>query len=219
MKKIFVSVLAISAFALSAGAQTVNNSTPAPAMNKEHKEWNHQHKGMGMKELNLTQDQKDQLKANREEYRKQLMAINKDESQTVKEMRDKKYALKQEQKAKFLNILTPDQKAKLNQLKQQRQQKHEEMAAKRLDKMKTNLNLTDDQVAQIKSQQESIHSKMKSIKENQSLDRVSKKEQLQALRTESKENFKKILTPDQLNKLEQMKKDRMEKFQHHTNPA
>jgi protein CpxP len=93
------------------------------------------------------------------------------------------------------------------------------MAAKRLDKMKTNLNLTDDQVAQIKNQQQDMHTKMQAIMEDQNLSRVDKKQQLEALRTQSKESFKKILTPDQLNKMEEMKKERMEKFQDHTNPS
>jgi Spy/CpxP family protein refolding chaperone len=209
MKKILVSLLAIAAFTFSAAAQTTDNSTANK--NNPHKEWKLHHKGMGMDQLNLTQSQKDQLKASHENYRKQMQELNKNESITVKEFRDKKYALKKQQKTDFLALLTPDQKTKLGQLKQQRQQQHEIIAAKKLDKMKLKLNLTDDQVAQIKANRENIHAKIKAIKENDNLSRTEKKEQLETLRTEKKDSFKKILTPDQLNKLEEMKKNRMDK--------
>jgi Spy/CpxP family protein refolding chaperone len=213
MKKAFLSLVIASSLAFSAGAQTTNTTT-APADKMNHaKEWHH-HKGMEMmKQLNLTQDQKNQLKASRDDYRKQLQELNKNENITVKEFRDKKYALKQQQKATFLSILTPDQKTKLEQLKQQREQQHEAMAAKHLDKMKMQLNLSDDQVAQIKAQRQSMHEKLEAIKDNQNLSRTEKKEQLEALRTENKESFKKILTPDQLNKMDELKKERMQKFQ------
>jgi len=211
MKKIFVSLLAISAFAFSAGAQTPDNGAPNNSM-PQHKEWNHGHRGgMDWKQLNLTQTQKDQLKAYREEYKKKLQELDKNESITVKESRDGHYALRQEQKQKFLSVLTPDQKAQLDQMKQQRQQQHEAMAAKKLDRMKVILDLTDDQVAQIKAQREEIHAKIKAIREDQNLGREDKKEKLEAIRNENKDSFKKILTPTQLNKLEELKKDRMDR--------
>src|ERR1700753_3776027 len=105
MKKIFVSLLAIAAVTFSAAAQTTDNSTAKK--DNQHKDWKQHHKGMG-DQLNLTQAQKDQLKASRENYRKQLQELNKNESITVKEFRDKKYALKKQQKADFLAVLTPD---------------------------------------------------------------------------------------------------------------
>ena len=213
MKKIIGSLLIISAFAFSANAQTASNNTSNTTV-PAHNQWHHHHKRMDMmKQLNLTPDQQHQLKAYHKNYREQMQALNKNESITVKEFRDKKYALHQDEKAKFLSLLTSDQKNKLDQLKQQRQQQHEAMAAKRLDKMKTKLSLSDNQVAQIKSQMQDIHSKMKAIKDDQSLGRLEKKQQLEALKSESKENFKKILTPDQLNKMEELKKERMQKFQ------
>jgi Spy/CpxP family protein refolding chaperone len=207
MKKIIASLVMITSFAFAANAQ--NTDTAWHNKMNAHNE-HHGHKGM-MSQLNLTEDQKTQLKAYNEEFRKQEQELNKNESITVKEFRDKKYALKQERKAKFESLLTPEQKEKLKQLKLQHQQQHEMMAAKRLDKMKMKLGLSDDQVAQLKAQQKEMHDKLMAIKENENLSRTDKKEQLEALRTESKDNFKKILTPDQLNKMEEFRKNRMEK--------
>ena len=79
------------------------------------------------------------------------MELNKNENITVKESRDKKEALRKEQKEKMLAILTPEQKTKLEQLKKDREVKREAMTSKRLDKMKTKLNLSDDQMAKIKA--------------------------------------------------------------------
>jgi len=205
MKKILTGLVLTMAFTFSAAAQ---NAAPQ-TKNKtsfNHTKGNHHH-GVSS-QLNLTQDQKNQLKANREAYKKQLDELNKNENITVKEFRDKKYALKKEQKQKFMALLTPEQKTKLQQLKQQKEQDRQAKADMKLSKMKTKLGLTDDQVAQIKDQRKTMHDKLKAIKENDNLSRTEKKEQLEALKTESKDSFKKILTPDQLNKMEEMKKAR-----------
>jgi Spy/CpxP family protein refolding chaperone len=108
MKKIVAVLLAFAGFIFSASAQ----ETP------ETKGFHHQHKhGMMMKELNLTADQQQQLKANRDSYQKQWMDLNKNENITVKESRDKKAELRKQQKEKMMTILTPEQKTKLEQLK------------------------------------------------------------------------------------------------------
>lgn len=204
MKKIVAVMLAFAGFIFSASAQET------PKMKRFH----HQHKhGMMMKELNLTADQQQQLKANRDSYQKQWMELNKNETITVKESRDKKAALRKEQKEKMMTILTPEQKTKLEQLKKEREVKHEAMAAKRLDKMKTKLNLSDDQFAKIKAGSETIHAKAKAIRENDQLSRTEKKEQLMALKAETQTNLKSILTPEQISKIEELKKNRIEKRQ------
>jgi Spy/CpxP family protein refolding chaperone len=204
MKKIVAGMLALASFIFSANAQET------PKMKRFH----HQHKhGMMMKELNLTADQQQQLKANRDSYQKQWLELNKNENITVKESRDKKDALRKEQKEKMAAILTPEQKNKLEQLKKDREVKREAMAAKRLDKMKTKLNLSDDQVAKIKSGSEAIHAKAKAIREDDKLSRTEKKEKLMALKAETQTNLKSILTPEQISKIEELKKNRMEKWQ------
>lgn len=197
-------MLAFASFIFSASAQ------------EQRKIKHHQHhsaNGMMMKELILTQSQKEQIKASHDGYKKQLMELNKNEGITVKEARDKKEALRKEHKDKMMALLTPEQKDKLIQLKKDGAVKHEAMAAKRLDKMKANLNLSDAQVAKIKAAKETTHAQLKAIKENEQLSRTEKKEQLMALKEQNKNSFKNILTPEQLSKMEEIKKMRMEKRQ------
>lgn len=202
MKKIVAVVLVFASFIYSASAQEIRKMT------------RHQHaNGMMMKDLNLSQSQKEQIKASHDSYQKQLIELNKNENLTVKEARDKKQALRKAQKEKMMSLLTTDQKNKLIQLKKDIEVKHEAMALKRLDKMKATLNLSDDQVSKIKATKEAERSQFKSIKENDQLSRTEKKEQLIALKKQNKNSSKDILTPEQLSKMEEMKKMRTEKKQ------
>jgi len=82
--------------------------------------------------------------------------------------------------------------------------------AARMDKMKGKLNLSDKQVAALKSQRETMMAKLKAIKEDDKMDRVTKKDKLVALKTQMKEDRKKIFTADQLKQMEDLKKARTE---------
>jgi Spy/CpxP family protein refolding chaperone len=202
MKKIVTVVLAFASFIFCANAQDIS----------ERKHPKHPHNNeMMIKELNLSSAQKEQMKANYESYKKQLMELNKNEGITVKEARDKKAALRKEHKEKMRSLLTAEQKNKLVQVKKDREARHEMMAAKKLEKLKTSLNLSDEQVAKINSYRKAIHTRLKAIHENEQLTRTEKKEQMTALKEENKNSFKNVLTSEQLGKMEEMKKSRVEK--------
>src|SRR5437868_4406849 len=202
MKSIVVTLFAISTLAFSASAQEKREMKPGhmPGMKGHH------HGMMMMKELNLTEAQKQQVKANREEFRKNMQKLNKNENITVKEMRNRKEAMMKDQKAKMEALLTPEQKTKMEQLKAEHKARAEERFSKHLDKMKTELNLTDAQVTALKANREAMQAKFKAIKENNSLTREQRKEQIEALKTEAKEQHKKIFTEEQQKKMEEMKK-------------
>jgi Spy/CpxP family protein refolding chaperone len=209
MKKTFLTLLAFSAITISAIAQQQQIQPIDPV---KHTQCDRSHKhGMDMQALNLTADQKAKLKAYNQSFRTQMDSLRKNENITVKQSRDQEYALRQQRKANFESILTADQKAKLKQLKDDRMAQHDSTMSRHLDRMKTKLGLTDEQVAQIKAQHDAIREKIIAIRNNDNLTREQKEEQLSSIKNERKDAFKKILTPDQLNKLEQMKKARMEK--------
>ena len=177
---------------------------------KHHDQMKHQH-GMMLKQLNLTDAQKAIMKANHEAFRQKMQDLDKNESITVKEFRDKRAVLLKEQKAKMDGLLTLDQKNKMAQLKTEQKIKRDEHFTKHLDKMKSNLGLTVDQVAKLKAQRESMQSRLKAIKENEALTRLQKRDQLMALKTESKEMHKNIFTEEQRKKMEEMKKKHLER--------
>ena len=102
---------------------------------------------------------------------KKMRELNKKENITVKEMRDRKAAILKERKTKMDGLLTAELKNKIANLKAEQKLKKEEHYAKRMDKMKTHLNLTDDQVSKLKAQRSNIHIKAENIKNNESLSR------------------------------------------------
>jgi periplasmic protein CpxP/Spy len=69
--------------------------------------------------------------------------------------------------------------------------------------------LNDEQAAKMKTLRSNMFTQMKSIHENNSLSGEQKHEQMKALVLQQKEQLKTVLTPGQLQQLENMKK------QHH----
>jgi hypothetical protein len=195
MKRLIMTAIAFTLVAFTANAQ----------LERKTKHSKHQRHD-AMKQLNLSEDQKKQAGTIKQEYRLKMQELNKNESITVKESRDRKETMRKEQKSRVLGMLTTAQKQQLEQLKQDKKARKEAHFTKKLDKMKTNLQLSDDQLAKMKAGRESMKSRVKSIKENQVIDRVQRKEQLMALKNERKAQMDNILTAEQKEKLKEMKK-------------
>lgn len=192
MKKIFIAAAALLMSTAALQAQTKDDA-------KTH------HKGFQgrqqMSGLNLNDDQKKQVKELNESYHKQFADLKKNTSMSVGDFRTKSAALRKEQHEKMQSILTPEQK---NQLAAQRKVmagRMKEGQAKRFDKMKTQLGLTDEQSRKLKESQEGVQTKIKSIREDKSLTDDQKKEQVKAVFKQQKEQFKSVLTPEQLEKM------------------
>jgi len=81
---------------------------------------------------------------------------------TVKEQRDRKATLLKEQKNNMQSLLTPEQKDKMAQLKANDKVKADQHYAARLNKTKAKLNLSDKQVATMKTQRADMMAKLKS---------------------------------------------------------
>ncbi len=201
MKRLVMSVAVI--------AVTITAVTAQPAIkahaDKNRQNQEHHKKSNAYEHLNLTEDQKAQIKANRADFKKQMKALNSNESQTVKQLRDQRAAFAKTQKGKIESVLTSEQKAKVADMKTKGIARHQERSAKHLDKMKQELSLSDNQVTAIRKNQEATKQKLKAIKENDQLDRVSKKEQLKTMKTEMKQNLDNVLTQEQKLKLESRK--------------
>src|SRR5450432_1909940 len=101
MKKIVIGMFALASCIFSANAQERGNM----------KQYKHHH-GMGMmlKGITLSAAQKEQMKANREITKNQLVELNKNEDITVREYKARKAAILKSQKEQMEKLLTPDQK-------------------------------------------------------------------------------------------------------------
>jgi len=210
MKKI-LSILAITAISFSVTAQekkeTPRQNNPS---HQQHMRHGGKHHGQMMKNLDLTDAQKVQMKANREEYKNKMQLLKQDQNITMKEFNEKKEALHKEQKAKMLALLTPEQKNKMAEMKATQEKQREASYNKHFEEMKIKLALTEDQAAKLKSQHETTIANMKALRENEKLSMEEKKQQMKAIKESSKEQRKNILTADQLKKLEEMHKNKME---------
>src|SRR5687768_1861491 len=210
MKKIVLSLLIL---ALAAGVNAQEG------VKKRDHEKSKRHHGMMTEKLNLSEDQKAKMKTLNVDFRNKMTELEKNENMSVKEWKSKKEALRNEHKAKIQGLLTADQKAQLDKMKSERKSMHKEGAKgkserhmqkgdsqARMEKMKTELGLNDDQVAKLEQNRTDMAHKMKAIREDKSLDEAKKKEQMKELMKAQKESMKSILTKDQLNKLEERRK-------------
>ena len=208
MKKLFTICAALSiigaAFAQQPQKPCDNNK---PADKNEHR----MGKPRGQhpfQELNLSDEQKQKIKGLRDEYSKKMADLQSNDKQALGDFKKKSAALRKEEKEKIEAVLTPEQKAKLDDMKKKGEEERKERAAKHLDKLKTKLNLSDDQVAKIKANDEDVQAKIKAIHENDKLLPEQKKDQSEQLRSQQREFFKSILTPEQQAKMDAIKDDK-----------
>ena len=80
----------------------------------------------------------------------------------------------------------------------------------RLDSLAKQLNLTDDQKAKVKTILQTEFDKMKALRENQSLSREDRRDQMMSIRKSTDDAIKAVLNPDQLKKFEEMQSKMME---------
>lgn len=130
--------------------------------------------------LQLTEAQKLQLKSLHEEYQKKRLAV-----------------------------YTPEQKARLEQFQKERSSKMKERGktmAHRSKKGPMVSNLTEQQKATMKNLRAKNQQEAAVIKANTALSDADKKTKLKALHTAQREEMRKILTPEQLQELNQRAK-------------
>jgi hypothetical protein len=153
------------------------------------------------------------------EQRKQVAAINKENRQksadlfnndnlTLKQYKAGLLALQKDRKAKMEGLLTQQQKDARAASARRRSENMQVMAAAHLERMKLRLDLTDDQVAKIRSGEENLHVQMKTLHENDNLLPQQKREQMRGLAEKHRDLVKSVLTTEQQTKFEQMMRRR-----------
>jgi hypothetical protein len=197
MKKILIGAIATTlCFSTLFAQKKEKNNHPA----------HNQQAGKRLKELNLSATQKEQVKAARQNTEKQLAELKKNDQQTVKDFKASKDAILQSQKDQVSGILTDEQKNQLAQNKPNDRQG--DNAGKNIGKMKEKLGLSEQQVTQIKANRDADQAKIKAVKENSQLSNSEKKEQLKVIKKDQENNLAQILSPEQISKMEQSRKNR-----------
>lgn len=100
--KLLSIVMILFSLSVNADAQTKHNK-------KEKKEM--------MKSLNLSKQQKDQLKASHKATKQEMVAIKKNSSLSEAQKKEKMQQLHKEKKEKLETILTPEQKARMKEFR------------------------------------------------------------------------------------------------------
>ncbi|NKB70841.1 MAG: hypothetical protein GKR89_27540 [Candidatus Latescibacteria bacterium] len=168
----------------------------------------HGHKGGGDKgrlgeALNLSDDQKAQLQTMRQEARQEMEARRENGQRPTREEME---AFRQQRHDALAAILTPEQLQQLEDIKAERGQRGGK-GRRGGDKGRLGeaLNLSDDQKAQLQTIRQEARQEMKARLE--SGERPSR-EEMEAFRQQRREAFEGILTPEQLQQLEDIKAER-----------
>lgn len=207
MKKLLLSAFTVIAISLSVAAQdTASAKRQDNKSLKSAYKAGRQDKRDKIKALNLSKDQRKEMKENREEYKTKIAVVENDQSLTEAQRNEKKDALKKEQKSNTQALLTPDQKARMSAARKTDRQEKNENSEKRTEELKTKLSLTNEQVMQMKALNVRNHKKMKDIRNDNSLDEAAKNKKMEEIKVSSEERRRAILTADQLKKMDDMKK-------------
>ncbi len=159
--------------------------------------------GKMAKDLNLSEDQKAQLKKVRQEYGEKIKAIKDNDKLTQGDARKQIEALHEAQKAASDKVFTAEQKAKMKEMQEHRRGRMKEEAAANVARMQVRLGLSEAQVAKVKEQQASMQSKMQALRNNKDLSKEQKKAQVESLMKAHKANMASILTPEQQQKMQE----------------
>lgn len=165
-----------------------------------------QHRKAIVKDLNLTTEQKSKMKSINQDYKSKMMDLKSDDNITRGDFKGKMKKLQDARKSETQAVLSVEQQ---NKIKESKEIKKEEIKNKRKDrgeKIKSELNLTDDQQTTLKTNRKAMHAEIKTVKDNVALTKDEKREKIKTLKEKQKETMKTVLTPDQVQKLKDLKK-------------
>jgi len=198
MKKILALSFVFTAFVFASQAQVQRQS-------KGIQKTGSHHKGNKMEGLNLTESQKADIKIIREEQKAQLETL-KSSGQSQADMDKQRKAIMETYKGKIQNVLTAEQ---IEKMKEQRMNKKEDKIQKG-EKLKQDLNLSNDQAAKMQSINANTKAKLQEIRSNTTLTKEQKKEQIKALHQQAVTDRKSILNEEQIKKMDERNKENMQ---------
>jgi Spy/CpxP family protein refolding chaperone len=202
MKKAIFGIALVTCIAFGASAQDQSNGLSDHP--KRHHRGNKMEK---LEQLNLTDQQKTELKTINEDYKSQMTDLKKSEDKiTVTEWKSKMAGIRKDHHEKVQNVLTDEQKASLKNMRKEHGRKFRQDKHNKFERMKKELNLTDEQAAAVEKNMIESTKKMKAVHDDKSLTEDQKKEQFKTLHNQQQEGLKSILTPDQWKKMQELKK-------------
>jgi len=147
--------------------------------------------------LQLTVEQKKQLRAIRTDARDRAAIIRHDQNLTMEQKAAKLRELRKSTREQRKGVFTPEQREQMKA-----------MRAGRRGRMANELGLTTEQRSKVKETVQSARQQRKSVLNDSSLSDEQKLAQLKQIRISTKTQLASILTPEQLDKWQQMRQHR-----------
>lgn len=189
MKKIFMSALAVVLLTATAEAQQRGNRNSGMRDGMPQREMQRDM----LSDINLTQSQKDKMKALREYGLEERNKIQANSSLSREQKAEAMRKLQQEMKEKREAILTPGQRAQLTE----RMQTMRENRERRTGRSENWQTLNDVQKEQVRDINETYNKKAEEIKKNTFLSKDAKQTQLKQLQEQKRKAMQNVLTPEQ----------------------
>jgi Spy/CpxP family protein refolding chaperone len=175
-------------------------ATTIYAQQKENVHPRHQRGESMSKVLSLDDEQTETIKGIHKKYADKFGAIRMDSTMSREDKRSAGHSLRNEKDAEIKSILTPEQNKKWRTYEteraEQRKEQREKFMKEHEARMKTELSLSDDQAAKMKSANENFKTKIQELKKDDKADR----EAFKKLKSEHESTIKSILSEDQFKK-------------------
>ncbi|MCL6519550.1 MAG: hypothetical protein K6T99_06920 [Armatimonadetes bacterium] len=180
--------------------------------------------------LNLTEAQKTALKSIQEDRRSKIKAILSDKNLSKEQKRGKIRQVLEESRARIKSLLTPEQEQRLNANLLLLDARSKQLMRRAFNPIKSDalkkkallfrnkarrattrladaLKLTENQKEQIRAIMQKNREQIKAIMQDQNLSAEQKKAKIRSIREDSKAEIKKILTPEQQEKVARLKQN------------
>ena len=214
MKRIITSALVIM---LTIGAAQAQKTTDKrEGHKKEHK--------MAFDNLNLSADQKARLQSIREDFKKQSADLKNNTQLSAEEKKTRRKALHEQFRTQSAAVLTPAQKDQMAKMKAEWKEKNKNTkkewkrngqakagknkTMQRGKNLQNELGLTSDQKQKMEQLRTDFRTRLSSLHSDNSLTQEQKKAKMQELKKQQHEAMKSILTPEQVEKMQSLRKQR-----------
>ena len=162
-----------------------------------------QHKQQ-IEQLNLSAEQKAKLEAFGAEQKKAMAELKEKNGEAAKQQRQELHRKFREQR---MAVFTPEQKQKLQQLRADHRKAAKDNMQERRKAVKEQLALTQAQQEKIKGLNQEFRTKRKALHGNTTLDESKRKEEIKALAQQHRKDLRQVLTPEQQQKLQALRKE------------
>lgn len=167
------------------------------------------------KELNLSDEQAEDIRKMKESHMITVKKIKADQSITEEVKKAQLKQLKENHRTKVRGVLTPEQVVQLDALEAQKKEARKktpgERAEAKTERMRTDLNLTEDQVERVRILNLKVENKIQAIRDDASMSKEKKREFIKGNKEDHKRVMESILTPEQLETYEALQAERKAK--------